>query len=162
MRRAQPFLWILCLCSAIATPAMADDMEFEERIRKLEQKLRDIEQEHRQPQGTASPATEGAESSPTSGGTALPDIGKDLRRPKQAPLSFSTGGSGTMIYAKPFVSARRPLSVATLTSNIETIEKMSSTMAPDHPEATPASVRRIALSINSDSSRLFTPTSRSM
>jgi hypothetical protein len=68
MRRAQPFLWILCLCSAIATPAMADDMEFEERIRKLEQKLRDIEQEHRQPQGTASPATEGAESSPTSGG----------------------------------------------------------------------------------------------
>lgn len=105
MRRAQPFLWILCLCSAIATPAMADDMEFEERIRKLEQKLRDIEQEHRQPQGTASPATEGAESSPTSGGTALPDIGKDLRRPKQAPLSFSTGGSGTMIYAKPFVSA---------------------------------------------------------
>ncbi|MCC6968269.1 MAG: hypothetical protein IT391_18565 [Nitrospira sp.] len=106
MMRAQPFLWmILCFYAAIVTPAMAEDMGFEERIRKLEQKLRDIEQERPQPHGATSPAAESAESSPTSGGTALPEIGRDLRRPKQAPLSFSTGGSGTMIYAKPFVSA---------------------------------------------------------
>lgn len=160
--RAQPFLWILCLCSAFMTPAMAEDMGLEERIRKLEQKLREMEQEHPQPQGTTSRGAEGTESSPTLGGTALPEIGKDLRRPKQAPLSFSTGGSGTMIYAKPFVSAPKAFVGGYFDLQYRTIEKTSSTMALDHLEATPVSGRRTAPLINSDSFRSSMPTSRSM
>lgn len=111
MKRTQLSLWGCLLCLAIVTPSQAQDLMVEERMRKLEQRLHEMEQRNRQFQGATpigqEPQTTDttAEPPPTSVGTILPDIGKDSRRAKQAPLSFSTSGSGTMIYAKPFVNA---------------------------------------------------------
>ena len=111
MRRTQLSLWGCLLCLTIVTPSHAQDLTVEERMRQLEQRLHEMEQRNRQLQGTTPTGQEPqttdptAEPPPTPGGAILPDIGKDSRRAKQAPLSFSTSGSGTMIYAKPFVNA---------------------------------------------------------
>ena len=111
MKRTQLSLWGCLLCLAIVTPSQAQDLTVEERMRKLEQRLHEMEQRNRQLQGTTPTGQEPqttdptAEPPPTAGGTILPEIGKDSRRAKQTPLSFSTSGSGTMIYAKPFVNA---------------------------------------------------------
>ena len=111
MKRTQRSLWGCLLCVAIVTPSHAEDLTVEERMRKLEQRLHEMEQRNRQLQGTTPTGQEPlttdptVESPSTPVGSILPDIGKDSRRAKQAPLSFSTSGSGTMIYAKPFVNA---------------------------------------------------------
>lgn len=111
MKRTQLLFWGCLLCIALVTPTHAEDLTVEERMHKLEQRLHEMEQRNRQlqgatPTGHEPPTTDPtAEPPPTPGGTILPDIGKDSRRAKQAPLSFSTSGSGTMIYAKPFVNA---------------------------------------------------------
>lgn len=104
-------LWIFLLSSTIVPSAFADDGSVETRMRKLEQRLQELEQHNRQLQRSHSPEAEAPEPAPSpdsSGpptGTILPDIARDSRQKKQAPLSFSTAGSGTMIYAKPFVTA---------------------------------------------------------
>lgn len=110
--RTQMSFWAFLLgLSMFIPPAGADEVSVDERMRKLEQRLHEIEQRNRHSQEPSpfdvgpSESREAPESSPDAGGSSLPEIGKDTRRKKQAPLSFGSSGSGTMIYAKPFVNA---------------------------------------------------------
>ena len=109
--RTQASLWMVFLSALIVTNALADDESVETRMRKLEQRLQELEQHNRQLQRSVSPDAEAPasatppDSAGAPAGTVLPDIARDSRQKKQAPLSFGTSGSGTMIYAKPFVTA---------------------------------------------------------
>jgi len=78
-------------------PVLAESLTPEE-IQKLvdeavEKRL--LERERRE--GTAEPAAE-------PGIGSLPEVGKERRTNQAQPLSFSSSGSGRLIYAKPFVS----------------------------------------------------------
>lgn len=95
--KMRSILGALLLFSLPAMPVLAESLTPEE-IQKLvdeavEKRL--LERERRE--GTAEPAAE-------PGIGSLPEVGKERRTNQAQPLSFSSSGSGRLIYAKPFVS----------------------------------------------------------
>ncbi|WP_447974138.1 hypothetical protein [Nitrospira sp. Kam-Ns4a] len=98
-------LGALVLCPLMALPAAAEDKGLEERIKQLEEALKKLEEREKMEREQVRPA----EPVEQPGVGPLPEVGKDLRTEKQAPLSFSTTGSGRMVYAKPFVSAPKAI-----------------------------------------------------
>lgn len=95
--KMRSILGALLLFSLPAMPVLAESLTPEE-IQKLvdeavEKRL--LERERRE--STADPAAE-------PGIGSLPEVGKERRTNQAQPLSFSSSGSGRLIYAKPFVS----------------------------------------------------------
>jgi hypothetical protein len=102
-------LGALVIASLPVIPAMAADMTPEE-IKKLvdeavEKRLQDYER--RENAREQKDGQEGEAAQPGVG--PLPEVGKERRADKQAPLSFGSSGSGRLIYAKPFVSSPKAI-----------------------------------------------------
>lgn len=104
------FIWGICL----VPPVSADDQikTLEERVKKLEQLLKDREdQEHEGiPPGVVRPEImkpSGPSVEPGLG--PLPEVGRDQRTPQAGALSFGSTGSGRLVYAKPFVSSPKAI-----------------------------------------------------
>ncbi|MDH4327896.1 MAG: TonB-dependent receptor [Nitrospira sp.] len=102
--RMRSILGALVIASLPVMPAMAADMTPEE-IKKLvdeavEKRLQ--EYEHREGAREHKEGQAGETAQPGIG--TLPEVAKERRADKQAPLSFGSSGSGRLVYAKPFVS----------------------------------------------------------
>jgi len=102
--RMRSILGALVIASLPVMPAMAADMTPEE-IKKLvdeavEKRLQ--EYEHREGAREQKEGQAGETAQPGIG--TLPEVAKERRADKQAPLSFGSSGSGRLVYAKPFVS----------------------------------------------------------
>jgi len=96
----------------LVPPVSAEDQTLEERVKKLEQLLKEREQREQEgiPPGVERPEiTKPPRPSAEPGLGPLPEVGRDLRAPQPAPLSFGSTGSGRLIYAKPFVSSRKAI-----------------------------------------------------
>lgn len=97
-------LGALVIASLPVMPVFAENLTPEE-IKKLvdeavEKRLQERERREgttEQREGTATPAVE-------PGIGSLPEVGRERRTSQAQPLSFSSSGSGRLIYAKPFVS----------------------------------------------------------
>jgi hypothetical protein len=98
----------LALWPMLAMPVLAEDKNLEERIKKLEEQLQEFKEHERRERGPMEP-TIPAEAPGQPGIGPLPDVAKDLRLEKQAPLSFGSTGSGRLVYAKPFVAAPKAI-----------------------------------------------------
>lgn len=113
--RARSILGALMFCPLLALPALAEDKALEERVRKLEQTLQDLEKRERKeregiPPGVVRPEVARPEEAPTEPGIGpLPEVSRERRRDVQAPLSFGSTGSGRLVYAKPFVAAPKAI-----------------------------------------------------
>lgn len=97
-------LSILCASSAVA-----EDAALEERVKNLEDALRQY-QEHERREGTNEPregSTAPAVEPPGIG--TLQDVARERRSDTQPALSFSSTGSGRLVYAKPFVAAPKAI-----------------------------------------------------
>lgn len=108
-------LGALLFCSLMASPSMAEDKALEERVKQLEETIREFkEHEKREREGVPSSVVrpeivkpEGPGSEPGIG--SLPEVGRERRSQNQAPLSFGSSGSGRLVYAKPFVSSPKAI-----------------------------------------------------
>ncbi|MGH7164549.1 MAG: hypothetical protein ACREIS_03365 [Nitrospiraceae bacterium] len=114
-------MWIIALLGALMVfplavlPAAAEDKTLEERVKKLEESLREYqEQEKREreglPPGVERPEVLRPEGPPGEPGLGpLPEVGRERRAPAQPALSFGSTGSGRLVYAKPFVAAPKAI-----------------------------------------------------
>jgi hypothetical protein len=96
----------------IGTPEKKQDMSLEERIRMLEQKLEERERRDREgiPPGVDRPELVRPETPAEEPGIGpLPEVARERRTERQAGLSFSSTGSGRLVYAKPFVAAPKAI-----------------------------------------------------
>ena len=88
------------------------DTSLEERIKMLEQKLEEREKREREgiPPGVDRPELVRPETPAEAPGIGpLPEVARERRTEKQAGLSFSSTGSGRLVYAKPFVAAPKAI-----------------------------------------------------
>lgn len=111
-------IWGICL----VPPVSADDQikTLEERVKKLEQLLKDREdQEHEGiPPGVVRPEImkpSGPSVEPGLG--PLPEVGRDQRTPQAGALSFGSTGSGRLVYANRLSLRLKPLSAGTWISS---------------------------------------------
>jgi hypothetical protein len=108
-------LGALILSPLAATPVMADDKALEERVRQLEETIKEFKEHEKReregiPPSVVRPEIVRPEEASTEPGIGpLPEVGKDTRREKQAPLSFGSAGSGRLVYAKPFVTSPKAI-----------------------------------------------------
>ncbi len=108
-------LGALLFCPLMASPSMAEDKALEERVKQLEETIKEFKEHEKReregvPPSVVRPEIVRPEAATTESGMgALPEVGKDTRREKQAPLSFGSAGSGRLVYAKPFVAAPKAI-----------------------------------------------------
>lgn len=121
--KMRSILGALALCPLLALPALAQDKSIEEqgkkqdptleeRIKMLEQKLEEREKREREglPPGVERPELVKPETQAEEAGIGpLPEVGRERRTEKQAYLSFSSTGSGRLVYAKPFVASPKAI-----------------------------------------------------
>jgi hypothetical protein len=111
--RIWSILGALVIASLPVMPALAENMTPEDIKKLVDEAVDKRLQEHERREG-ASEQKEGA-AAPTATPTAepgigpLPEVSKDLRTETQPALSFSSTGSGRLVYAKPFVSAPKAI-----------------------------------------------------
>lgn len=101
--KMRSILGALVIASLPVMPVFAESLTPEE-IQKLvdeavEKRLQERERREMSPE-----RREGAAPTAEPGIGSLPDVGKERRTDQAQPLSFSSSGSGRLIYAKPFVS----------------------------------------------------------
>lgn len=102
--RMRSLLGALIIASLPVMPAMAADMTPEEIKKLVDEAVEKRLKEHERREGAREQREGQAEQAAEPGIGALPDVGKERRADKQAPLSFGSSGSGRLVYAKPFVS----------------------------------------------------------
>lgn len=95
--KMRSILGALLLFSLPATPVLAESLTPEEIQKLVDAAVEKRLQERERREDTATPAAE-------PGIGSLPEVGKERRTSQAQPLSFSSSGSGRLIYAKPFVS----------------------------------------------------------
>lgn len=107
--RTRSILGALVIASLPVMPALAQNMTPEDIKRMVDEAVNKRLQE--QERRVDSPERREGGAAPTAepGIGALPEVSKDLRTETQAPLSFSSTGSGRLVYAKPFVSAPKAI-----------------------------------------------------
>ncbi len=91
-------LLIGCL---LAGPALAEDKALEERVKQLEDALKQFEAHEKQERERYAPRVE----QPAPGTGSMPEISRERPGEEKVPLGFSSTGSGRLIYAKPFVAS---------------------------------------------------------
>ena len=103
--RMWALLGALALCAVGAMPALAEEKNLEERVKQLEEQLRQFqEHEKREREREREPGVPTA--GPPPGGTGpITEIKVERLGEEKVPLSFSSTGSGKLIYAKPFLAA---------------------------------------------------------
>ncbi|MBH0179162.1 MAG: hypothetical protein HP491_15205 [Nitrospira sp.] len=97
-------LGALVIASLPVMPVMAADITPEEIKKLVDEAVEKRLQEHERREGAREPKEGQAEEAAQPGIGALPEVGKERRADKQAPLSFGSSGSGRLVYAKPFVA----------------------------------------------------------
>lgn len=108
-------LGALLFCPLMASPSMAEDKALEERVKQLEETIKEFKEHEKREREGVPPSVVRPEivrpetTTLESGMGTLPEVGKDTRREKQAPLSFGSAGSGRLVYAKPFVAAPKAI-----------------------------------------------------
>jgi hypothetical protein len=102
-------LGALIIASLPVMPAWSADMTPEEIKKLVDEAVEKRLQEYERREGLREQKEGQAEEATQPGIGALPEVGKERRADKQAPLSFGTSGSGRLIYAKPFVSAPKAI-----------------------------------------------------
>jgi len=109
--KIRSILGALVIAALPFTPVWAENMTPEDIKKLVDEAVNKRMQELERREG----ATERKESDAASPATTdpgigpLPEVGKDLRTEKQPPLSFSSTGSGRLVYAKPFVTAPKAI-----------------------------------------------------
>ena len=107
--RIRSILGALVLASLPVMPALAENMTPEDIKRLVDEAVSKRLQEHERREAVPE-RREGAPTQANEPGIgSLPEVGKDLRTEKQAALSFSSSGSGRLVYAKPFVAAPKAI-----------------------------------------------------
>jgi hypothetical protein len=102
--KMRSLLGALIIASLPVMPAMAAEMTPEEIKKLVDEAVEKRLQEHERREGAREPK-EGQVGEATQPGIGtLPEVGKERRADKQAPLSFGSSGSGRLVYAKPFVA----------------------------------------------------------
>lgn len=102
--RMRSILGALVIASLPVMPAWSADMTPEEIKKLVDEAVEKRLKEHEQREGLREQKEGQAEEATQPGIGALPEVGKERRADKQAPLSFGSSGSGRLVYAKPFVS----------------------------------------------------------
>ncbi|MDH4081008.1 MAG: TonB-dependent receptor [Nitrospira sp.] len=102
--KMRSILGALLIFSLSAMPVLAENLTPEEIKKLVDEAVEKRLQERERREGAREPqeGPPGEASQPGIG--ALPEVGKERRAQKQAPLSFGSSGSGRLVYAKPFVS----------------------------------------------------------
>jgi hypothetical protein len=85
-------------------PAWSADMTPEEIKKLVDEAVEKRMKEHERQEGAREQKEGHTGEAAEPGIGALPEVGKERRADKQAPLSFGSSGSGRLVYAKPFVS----------------------------------------------------------
>ena len=107
--RIRSLLGALVIATMPLTSVWAENMTPED-IKKLVDEAVDKKlQEHERREGSTERKEGTAASTEEPGIGPLPDVAKDLRTEKQPALSFSSTGSGRLVYAKPFVSSPKAI-----------------------------------------------------
>ena len=107
--RIRSILGALVIASLPVMPALAENMTPEDIKRLVDEAVSKRLQEHERREAV-SERREGVPAQTNEPGIgSLPEVGKDLRTEKQAALSFSSSGSGRLVYAKPFVAAPKAI-----------------------------------------------------
>lgn len=107
--RMRTILGALVLASLPVMPALAENMTPEDIKKLVDEAVNKRMQDYERRGGTLE-KREGEAAAPAEPGiSTLPELGKDLRTEKQQALSFSSSGSGRLVYAKPFVAAPKAI-----------------------------------------------------
>ena len=107
--RTRSILGALVIASLPVMPALAQNMTPEDIKRMVDEAVNKRLQEQERRVDSPERREGGAAPNAEPGIGALPEVSKDLRTETQAPLSFSSTGSGRLVYAKPFVSAPKAI-----------------------------------------------------
>jgi hypothetical protein len=83
---------------------MAEDIDLEERVKRLENTLRQYQEQERREGGMEHREGGPPPTEEEPGIGTLPDVARERRAPSQPALSFGSTGSGRLVYAKPFVT----------------------------------------------------------
>lgn len=102
--RMRLILGALVITSLSAMPVWAENMTPEEIKKLVDEAVEKRLQEHERREGAREQKDGRAEEAAQPGIGSLPEVGRERRTDKQAPLSFGSSGSGRLVYAKPFVS----------------------------------------------------------
>ena len=107
--RIRSILGALVIASLPVMPALAENMTPEDIKRLVDEAVTKRLQEHERREAVSERREGPANQTSEPGIGSLPEVGKDLRTEKQAALSFSSSGSGRLVYAKPFVAAPKAI-----------------------------------------------------
>ncbi|MBX3325042.1 MAG: hypothetical protein U0223_09545 [Nitrospira sp.] len=102
--KLRSILGALVIMSLPAMPVLAENLTPEEIKKLVDEAVEKRLQEHERREGAMDRHEGSAAPAAEPGIGSLPEVGKERRSGQQAPLSFSSSGSGRLIYAKPFVS----------------------------------------------------------
>lgn len=102
--KMRSILGAFVIMSLSAMPALAENLTPEEIKKLVDEAVEKRLQEHERQEGSIERREGAAVPADEPGIGSLPKVGKERRSEQQAPLSFSSSGSGRLIYAKPFVS----------------------------------------------------------
>ena len=107
--KIRSILGALVIAAMPFTSVWAENMTPEEIQKLVDEAVTKRLQEHERREGSAERKEGAAASTEAPGIGPLPDVAKDLRTEKQPALSFSSTGSGRLVYAKPFVSSPKAI-----------------------------------------------------
>ena len=109
--RIRSILGALVIAALPFTSVWAENMTPEDIKKLVDEAVTKRLQEHERREGATERREGDAASTATTepGIGALPEVGRDLRTEKQPALSFSSTGSGRLVYAKPFVTAPKAI-----------------------------------------------------
>ena len=107
--RIRSILGALVIASLPVTPVWAENMTPEEIKKLVDQAVEKRLQEHERREGTTERKESSVGQSNQPGIGSLPEVGRERRAESQPALSFSSSGSGRLVYAKPFVAAPKAI-----------------------------------------------------
>jgi hypothetical protein len=94
-----------------ASTVMAADESFEDRLRKVEEAVKQFKEHERreEPRERREGIAEEGQPVAEPGIGVLPEVARERRTSQQPALSFGSTGSGRLVYAKPFVAAPKAI-----------------------------------------------------
>lgn len=101
--KMRSLLGALVIVSLSVMPVWAENLTPEEIKKLVDEAVEQRLQEREQQRPPAEPR-DGGESTANPGVGPIPEVARDLRAKERQPLSFSTTGSGRLLYAKPFLT----------------------------------------------------------
>jgi len=101
--KMRSILGTLVIVSLSVMPVWAENLTPEEIKKMVDEAVEKRLQERERLEPLAEPR-EGVEPTADPGVGPIPEVGRDLRAKERQPLSFSSTGSGRLLYAKPFLT----------------------------------------------------------